>query len=103
MTDYSKFLSSFWKEKDFSFPQKLTKTWSRFYPILLNATWGGIGNAYAGVKVYEYDKIGALNENAPTGESRHIRALSSRDDLVISIVAQCIINFNNYARRYVYH
>ena len=103
MIDFLKFPLNFWRKRDTSFLLKLTKTWLKFYQTLVNAIWGGIGDAYAGVKVFGYDKIGALNENAPTGESRHIRALSSRDDLVISIVAQCIINFNNYARRYVYH
>lgn len=54
----------------------------------------------AGVKVFDSGIRGG-NDNAPTGESRHIRAFGYCRDLVISIVARSMIIFNNYARYYV--
>lgn len=57
----------------------------------------------AGVKGFECDITGGLNDNAPTGESRHIRAVSSIEDVVISIVAHSGLKHNNSVRYYVYH
>ncbi len=49
----------------------------------------------AGVKGFECGITGGLNDNAPTGESRHIRARCSKEDVVISIVAPSVLNRNN--------
>ncbi len=54
----------------------------------------------AGVKGFECD-IRGRNENAPTDCRGIFGAFGSHRDVVIPIVVQSVINFNNYERDYV--
>lgn len=55
----------------------------------------------AGVKGFECGITGGLNENAPTDCRGIFGAFGSYRDVVIPIVVQSVINFNNYERDYV--
>lgn len=94
----------FWNQKNTWFQKKLVKAKFPFFQTFRNAVLIGIGIIFVGVKGgcfqwKKYDNL--LNENAPTGESRHFRAESFYKNVVIPIVAFSAIYFNVFARCYV--
>ncbi len=101
MTKFSKHLFPFWKEEVFSFLQKQKTIISKSYQTYPNAILKGIGIGSVGVKTIDCGINGGLNESAPTGESRHIRAVSPIDEVDISIVSHSELNRNRSVRYYV--
>ena len=65
MIGFSRFRFNTWKKKDFSFLQKSTVFISRFYLVCEKIVLIGIGAVSAGVKGFECDITGGLNENTP--------------------------------------
>lgn len=98
MISYSRSHCNIWKEKVLSYLQKLTMSASKSSPISLNVITTNLANVCVGVIKKKCD---ILNGNAPTGESRHLRAWCSKDDLVISIVAPSVLKRNDSMRCYV--
>ncbi len=105
-----KYRFNIWRKKDFSSVPRYQTFISRFYQTSskvancrqIRQTIQGIAKGVsAGVKGFECGIKGGLNDNAPTGESRHIRAGGHIEHVVISIVAAGIIIFNNYEAYYV--
>lgn len=98
---YSNNLIIFWKRKDLWYLPKQIPKISKYYQTCSNVISTGILGVSAGVLGIECGITVGLNENAPTGESRHIRAVSPIDEVDISIVAHSELNRNNSVRYYV--
>jgi hypothetical protein len=101
MTEFSRLRFNLWKPKNFSLAPRSTTFTSRFYRTCEKVSSIVVVGDSAGVIGIECDITGGLNDNAPTGESRHIRVGCSRDDVVISIVAPNVFKYNKSVECYV--
>ncbi len=98
-----------WNRKVSSFLPRLAPILFKYcqtYPNVvicrqINQMMEGIARGVsAGVNLCD-SGIRGRNDNAPTPQSRHIRAWCSRDDVVISIVAPSVLKRNKSVRCYV--